>query len=145
MNGIFSMLELLALGPLAQMRNWRRLGDGLHRRRMRLDMEELLPYAIGIVLVGLCIWGIVLWKRRNDTSLACDDPGKLFRELCQCHGIEGTNRRLLKRLVEASGMEQPAQIFVTPTAFRVDRLPELLQTEEAEQQLEDLRKRLFSD
>ncbi len=143
MNGIVSMFELMAMVPLAQVRNWRRLGDGLHRRGTRFDLTELLLYAIGMTVVGLCIWGIILWKRRNDTSTVCDDPAKLFRELCHSHGIQGENQRLLKRLVEAWGMEQPAQIFVTPAAFQIERLPVFLQTEVTEQQVEKLREQLF--
>ena len=131
------------VGPLAQMRNWRRLGDGLHRRGSRLDMEELLPYAIGLALIGLGIWGAAAWKKRNDASIPCDDPSKLFRELCNLHGIKGSNRRLLKRLAGAWKMEQPADIFVTPKAFELAQLPEISQSTFKQKQLRDLRVRRF--
>jgi hypothetical protein len=130
-------------GPLAQIRNWKRLGDGLHRRGSRLDMEELLPYAIGLVLIGLAIWAAAVWKKRNDMSLPSDDPCKLFRELCNLHGIKGSNRRLLQRLAEVQKMEQPSELFVTPTALDPMQLPEQFQSPLLQQQLRDLRVRLF--
>jgi len=34
---------------------------------------------------------------RNDMSLWCDDPQKLFRELCFVHQLDRSNRRLLAR------------------------------------------------
>ena len=119
------------LALLAQMSHWQRLGDGL-RGSGRVDFTDMLPYMIGLAVGALGIWAVVQWKKRNDTSQPCDDPWKLFRELCQVHGLSSSDGRLLQKLVEAQKLEQPAEIFVTPQAFESD-----------DHQLRDLRARLF--
>ncbi len=138
---VFNLSLLANLGLLAQMRRWRRLGDGLRGSGRRVEFSELLPYLIGLAIIALGIWAVVQWIKRNDTSQPCDDPWKLFRELCQAHDLNSSQGRLLRKLVEAWKMEQPAKIFVTPMAFEPASLPPSLQAEA--QQLRGLRARLF--
>lgn len=107
----------------------------------QLHWTDLIPYAVAAV-VGVASLALYRHlKRRNDMSLWCDDPQKLFRELCIVHQLDRSNRRLLARLAEAWQFSQPAQVFLTPAAFERERLPESLRSQAAE--LEGLHKRLF--
>lgn len=143
MISAIGQLEMLVtnLGLLAQMSRWQRLGDGLRSSRSRIELADLLPYAIGAAVIGLGIWGAMQWIKRNDTSLPCDDPWKLFRELCHAHGLDGSSQRLLRKLAETRQLQQPAEVFLTPSVFDTSKLPPALQSQS--QQLRNLRARLF--
>ena len=128
-------------GIVAQISKWSRLGDGIHRSRNRMDLEELIPFGIAILLVALIAAFIVFYKKRNDFSQACNDPQKLFRELSHAHQLDRGNQVLLQNLANAFQLDQPAEIFLQPGLFEVDQLPEHLRAEEA--QYTELRNQLF--
>ncbi len=125
----------------AQISNWQRMGDGLHRGRGRMDLMELLPVVIILAGVGIAIYIVAKVRKRNDMTLVCDDPGKLFRELSLAHNLDRGSQKLLWRLAEALELAQPADVFLQPTFFQAERIPQELQGEEAE--LESLLERLF--
>jgi len=135
-NGLF-----LASIAFAQISNWERLGDGIHRGRGRMDLMEFLPVAIFLGVVAVVITVVVQFRKRNDMSLACDDPHKLFRELSQAHELDRASQKLLRRLAEALQLTQPAEVFLQPAFFQADQIPQELRGESAELQL--LRERLF--
>ena len=136
MNADFSALTLLA-----QYSKWQRLGDGLHRSKPRAELSDLLPIVIimGIIALAIAV-GVQLYKR-HDYSKPCDDPRKLFRQLCSAHKLNFSSRRLLLQLASALEMQHPATVFVTPSAFRVSELPPKLQAQQAA--LQALAKKLF--
>ena len=136
MNG-----TLLANGLLAQYSRWKRLGDGLHRSHGRMEFSDLLPYLIVLAVLGIGIAVVVAIMKYNDLSKPCDDPQKLFRELSWAHGLDRGSQRLLRQLATAAGLGQPAEIFLTPSAFEANQLPAQLQVEQ--QRVLELRKRLF--
>lgn len=107
----------------------------------QLHWTDLIPYAVAAVLgvVGVALYRHL--KRRNDMTLWCDDPHKLFRELCLVHELDRPSQRLLSRLAAAWQFPQPAQVFLTPAAFDRDRLPDSLRAKATE--LDQLRQRLF--
>jgi len=107
----------------------------------QLKWTDLIPYAAA-ALVAIAVMAIYRFvKRRNDMTLWCDDPQKLFRELCLVHQLDRGNQRLLAQLAEAWQFSQPAQVFLTPAAFDRERLPKALRARWAE--LDELRGRLF--
>ncbi|NOY43494.1 MAG: hypothetical protein GXP26_16870 [Planctomycetes bacterium] len=132
---------LYAQNLLAQFSNWERLGDGLHGSRGRANLVEVLPYLIGLALVAAIIFAVVKYIKYNDLSKPCDDPQKLFREISKAHGLDRSSQRLLRQLADALGYVQPAEVFVTPSAFEANQLPEELRDEEA--RIRELRERLF--
>jgi len=134
-------LEAVAVpfGLLAQMSRWQRLGDGLRGPGTRIELSEVLSFGLGLVLVGVIVWIVFYWRKRNDMSQRCDDPRKLFRELCQHHGLNRADRRLLQKLAAIKQLRQPAELFVTPSVFDLAELPVDLD----EQKLHALRTRLF--
>jgi hypothetical protein len=102
---------------LAQFSRWRRMGDGLHRRGSRVDLDDLFPFFIALAVIALiAVVATTIYKRR-DFSRKCDDPLKLFRQLCAAHELDFKNRRLLLRLAAALELPQPATLFLLPTAF----------------------------
>jgi len=124
---------------LAQLSRWQRMGDGLHGPGTRIELREVLFFCLGLALFGLIVWLLLGWRRWNDMSQRCDDPWKLFRQLCQHHGLNRADRRLLQQLATARQLRQPAELFVTPSAFNPANLPAKLK----EQKLRNLRARLF--
>ena len=119
--------------------NWRRMGDGLRSPSTRVEFSSLLVYAVGAGLLGVLLWLGKRWRIRNDMNQRCNDPWKLFRALCQLHGLHGADRHLLKELVAVRELQQPAELFVTPAAFDPIDLPEIWN----EQRLRKLKERLF--
>ncbi len=136
MNATFTAISLLA-----QYSKWRRLGDGVRRSGSRTDLSELMPFFIVMVVIGIAIAVGVQVYKRYDYSKRCDDPLKLFRQLCAAHKLNFSSRRLLLQLATALEMPQPAALFVTPAAFRRSELPPHLQGEE--KQISELAHQLF--
>jgi hypothetical protein len=116
-------------------------GRGFRGATSQLSWTDLIPYAAAAIIAGVG-FSLYRWiKRRNDMSEPCDDPPKLFRELCAAHGLDRASRHLLMRLSNAWGFAQPAQVFLAPHAFDIERLPPPLKKKAAE--LKRLRERLF--
>ncbi len=132
---------LLATNLLAQYSRWQRLGDGLHRSRGRMDFMEMLPYLIGLVVIGAGIAAVVAYIKHNDFSKPCNDPSRLFRELCKAHGLDRGNRKLLQQLAAQTGLAEAADVFLTPAVFDAGQLPEQLRAEG--ERVQELRGQLF--
>jgi hypothetical protein len=132
---------ILATNLLAQYSKWQRMGDGLHRSRGRADFSDLLPYLLGIAVVCAIIAAVVAYIKHNDLSQPCDNPNKLFRELSRAHGLDRSSQRLLRRLASYAGLSQPAMVFLTPTVFDEDQIPDELYEEE--ERLSELHDWLF--
>jgi hypothetical protein len=129
------------LTPLLAQVSREDFGRGFRGAASQRGWSDLVPY---IAVAGLLIGGMSLYsylKRRNDMSERCDDPHKLFRELCLVHQLDRASRRLLLMLAGAHKLTQPAQVFVTPGAFETTRLPSSLRGRSAE--IAKLRARLF--
>ena len=133
--------KLSGLTLLAQYSNWQRLGDGLHRPGSRAELADLLPLAI--IIAVLAAAGVIANKiyKSRDFSKPCDDPQKLFRQLCLVHGIRGSNKRLLLQLASANNLHSPAILFVTPAVFRSTALPDSLQDEK--DRIQELGEQIF--
>jgi hypothetical protein len=126
---------------LAQYSRWKHLGDGLHRSGSRADLSDLLPFIIALAVIALiAVVAVKIYKRR-DFSGHCDDPRKLFRQLCAAHELDFTDRRLLLRLATALKLPQPAALFLQPAAFAPADLPPQLRQEAA--QIKQLGQQLF--
>ena len=124
MNASFTAISLLA-----QYSRWKHMGDGFRRSRPRMDLSDLMPFFIVLAVIGIAIaLGVQIYKR-YDYSKPCDDPLKLFRQLCAAHKLNFSSRRLLLQLATALQMPQPAALFVTPATFRRSELPPQLQGE----------------
>lgn len=114
---------------LGQYSNWQRLGDGLKRGTPEMEREDLM--LIGVVLGALVLIALVAVKlyQRSDFSRPCNDPHKLFRQLCMIHGLDRGSRRLLQDLAIDTGTTFPATLFITPSAFQISSLSPKLRDE----------------
>ena len=135
------MSGFTATALLAQMSRWSRLGDGLRPGGRSVETSTFLAWAIVAALAGLVAILYVQYRKRNDMSERCDDPEKLFRELCLAHQLTAGSQRVLRQLAAARGFEQPAQIFLAPSAFDAGDLSGAAGASESV--IADLRSRLY--
>ena len=129
------------IAVLAQISKWKHLGDGLKGTRSPIEFSDAWPYMLIAAGLAGAAFLFVYWKRRRDFSRRCNDPYQLFRELCAIHELNGSHQRMLKRLAQELQLHQPAQVFLTPSAFGESGLPESLR--DREQEYAVLRDRLF--
>jgi hypothetical protein len=127
--------------PLLAQVTREQFGRGFRGAASQLSWLDLVPYFVGAaaIAVGMALWSY--WKRRNDMTEHCDDPHKLFRELCLAHGLDAASRRLLLQLADGLNLAQPARVFVMPGAFDKTRVPQALRGRIDE--LKQLRAKLF--
>jgi hypothetical protein len=115
---MISLLETAAL--LAE------IGDNFPNSGKRLNWSDLWPYGLLAVMAAIVALVVIHVRDRNDMTVRCDNPWKLFRELCQVHGLDGASQRLLAQLARVRQFEQPAQVFLSPGAFEPAGLPPAL-------------------
>ena len=98
------------------------IGDNFPNSGPRLNWSDLWAWGVAAVVAAIVAAIVMRVQKRNDMEEYCDNPWKLFRELCQVHALDGASQRLLAQLAQARQFEQPAQVFVSPGAIRlVDR------------------------
>ena len=106
-----------------------------------LQLSDFMPYLIGILIIGAIAAAIVYYRRRNDLTQPCTDSQKLFRELCLAHDLDRAAQKLLGQLADAFHLAQPAEVFVRPSVFTAEQLPDHLRAEAA--RIAELHERLF--
>jgi hypothetical protein len=92
------------------------------------------------LLLAIVVTSYVVAKRRRSEFLN-NSPKRLFHDLCRAHQLHMRNRRLLKKLAAARGVENAAELFVDPKYFDAADLPQALQSTATE--LRKLRRILF--
>jgi hypothetical protein len=102
------------------------IGDNFPNSGKRLNWSDLWPYGLLAVVAAIVALVVIHVRDRNDMTVRCDNPWKLFRELCQVHGLDGASQRLLAQLARVRQFEQPAQVFLSPGAFEPAGLPPAL-------------------
>ena len=117
------------------------IGDNFAPSGRRLNWSDLWAWGVGAVVAAIIAVIVVQLRKRNDMEQRCDNPWKLFRELCAVHQLDGANQRLLTQLVRVRRFEQPAQVFLTPAAFEPADLPQPLK--DRADQLLKIRAQLF--
>lgn len=103
--------------PLAE------IGDNFPTSGPRLNWSDLWAWGIAAVVAAIIAAIVVQLRKRNDMDERCDNPWKLFRELCRVHKLDGASQRLLAQVARARSFPQPAQVFLTPAAFEPANLP----------------------
>lgn len=131
----------LSLLMLSQISHWQRLGDGLHRGKSDFEFADFLPAIAILVGLSIAIAVFIKVRRRNDMTKRCNDPEKLFRELCLIHKLDRESQKLLAQLAEAAGLRQPAEVFVRPSLYEGEHLPEQMRRDQ--QRLRQLSEKLF--
>jgi len=62
-------------------------------------------------------------SRRRKLQFLRNSPSHLFGELSTAHGLDRSNRGLIKRLAAARGQKNSAALFVEPDYFDPTKLP----------------------
>jgi hypothetical protein len=127
--------------PLLAQVSREQFGRGFRGAASQRSWVDLAPYLVAVIVIGVATAVYSHLKRRNDMTERCDDPHKLFRELCLTHQLDWSSRRLLLQLADGLKLAQPAQVFVTPSAFEPVRVPGSLRGRIEE--IKRLRERLF--
>jgi hypothetical protein len=82
-----------------------------------------------------------LRTKRLQKDFWYDSSSRLLHGLSHAHRLDLANRRLMKKLTSARGVENAAELFVEPEYFDTTNLPPALKTSAGE--LRQLRHRLF--
>lgn len=127
--------------PLLAQVSREQFGRGFRGAASQRSWHDLVPYIVAAIVIGVGYAVYTHLKRRNDMTERCDDPHKLFRELCLAHQLDRPSRRLLLQLAEGHNLTLPAQVFVTPAVFEPVRVPAALRGRIDE--IKRLRERLF--
>lgn len=135
------MSALTAEALLAQISRWSRLGDGFRHGGSGAGAGTVILWAVAAALVALFAIVFVQYRKRNDMSVRCDDPEKLFRELCLAHQLTASYQRGLRQLAASRGFDHPAEVFLSPGAFDPDGVSASAGLTDG--QMAELRARLF--
>lgn len=109
--------------PFAATNPFEAMGRNFRGEYAQFHVSDLLSFLALVAVVGATAW--FLWRRlaREESGKPYYKPRRLFRELCDAHGLDTPERVLLRDLARAYGMEQPAQIFLQRERFRMEKLP----------------------
>jgi len=132
---------MTALVPilLAQQGRIADMGRNFRGDHAQFSSNDLLIISCGILAVA-CL--VLLLKRlaRETPQRRINSPRRLFRDLCRLHGLDGTSRRLLRRLARYQKLDHAGRLFVEPERFDPGNLGPLAREQH---RYEQIRERLF--
>ena len=98
--------------------------------------------AVSLSLFSCCCWLIRRWRTRQEKRLTVQ-RWRLFKELCNIHGLQRPEVKLLKRLLKTLQLENPTVIFVQPECFDIQQTNPLFSGETC-REIQKIRDRLFA-
>ncbi len=101
---------------------------------------QLVLLLVVIVLVAAGASALARYLSYRERA-SCESPKALFVELCRAHQLDRASRRLLWQFARSQQLAQPAQLFVEPDRFQLERLPAKWRKRPAD--LVALREKLF--
>lgn len=90
-----------------------------------LNVSELSVVSGLVAAIGLTWWLYVQWKRYRERR-QYHSPLGLFQELCDAHRLSRRQRTVLKSLMLAQRLDQPASMFLRPELFWPPHVPAAL-------------------
>ena len=135
-DGITNSLCLFATQPDSY-RVWGRFD---HQRPTFGPTEWMIVGGLAAFVAAAAVLSYWLSKRRQN-DFWHDSSSRLFHELCRAHRLDLANRRLMKNLAAARGIDNVAALFVEPDHFDTTNLPPALKSSASE--LRQLRHKLF--
>jgi hypothetical protein len=72
----------------------------------------ILVFTVGGL--ALIVWGIANWISKRREVRKCNDPLKLFRDLCLAQNLSGRESRFLKKVATTKNLASPGELFVEP-------------------------------
>lgn len=107
----------------------------------QFDFSLILFVAIGIAILGGLSWLIVKMYRRHKERTQANDPGLLFRELCNAHALRWTHRRALLKLAQIRKLSNPCLVIIDAALWPDAEEP--LISRGLQNKLTELHRRLF--
>lgn len=127
---------------LAQLSRSEELGRKFRGANARVGADDALMV---LVLLTVGIGVLVLLSqllKLQERDRPCNNPKKLFRKLCQLHGLDRKSRNLLWELATHQSLDHPARLFLEPARFNPENVGPTLSEHQAE--FNTLRGRLFA-
>lgn len=137
--------------PATILSSTRLLADGTAKAGLQVNDPEATTTTmlVGVTLAAFCLvlfatfcWGVRRWRNRRDQKLDYQ-RWRLFKELCEIHGLGKTEVTQLRRLIKVLEIKNPAALFVQPDCFEIQR-PTQFFTVETWRMLQQIRDRLFA-
>ena len=114
------------------------MGDNFRGEHAQVDTNEILIALLCLSCVVIALWLLSQYVARRERSKRLYSPWRLFKELCQAHGLDRSHRQALKRLARQQQLEHPARLFLEP-----ERFEQAASTQERELYLQ-LKSKLFA-
>ena len=129
----------------------RLLADGTSKLPMQANDPgtTTTTMLVGVTLAAFCLglfaavcWAVRRWRNRRDQRLDYQ-RWRLFKELCEIHGLGKAEIAQLRRLIKVLEIKNPAALFVQPDCFEIQR-PTQFFSVETWRMLQQIRDRLFA-
>jgi hypothetical protein len=85
--------------------------------------QWMLIFGVTAILLATIALFQSVRARRLRREFRHDNPKRLFQDLCRAHRLKPANRRLLKKMAAARGLEHATDLFVEPSHFDEAGLP----------------------
>ena len=118
-----------------------RISDLGRRFRHGGSSIDATQVTIFVVAIAALIGGAFVLSRYVNDKRPCNNPSKLFRELCGVHKLAWGERRLLSQVASSHQLESPALAFTDPNLFDTTKLHPSLK--KRADQVQQLGKRIF--
>ncbi len=101
---------------LANESNWQSMGDRFSGDHLMVQTEDIIG---AIVVISIFIIGYLTltWVSNRQGDSTKHSPIRLFKELCDAHGLDSKERRLLKKIAEANAVKNLALLFTQPELY----------------------------
>lgn len=121
----------------------RSMSRGFHGKDAELDLGTAISCMLVAAAFLTAIWVLSRWAAPKERLGSYRSPRALFLALCRAHGLDRSQRRILRRLARLHGMPQPAALFLRPECFVASTLGAELQQQR--ESVERLHAKLFAD
>jgi hypothetical protein len=99
--------------------------EGIAREFNRgVSSTGLVRFALVVVLLLLVVSFLAYWYRTKERTWRFYSRRALWRELCRAHAVTANQRRALREVARAAGIEPAAGIFLNPGALDAARTRE---------------------
>lgn len=123
---------------LANKDAWKNMGDRFSGDHLMLQTEDIVGLAV--IIISFVVGYLVLqWLAARQKNGQKHCPKDLFRELCEAHGLERQERKLLVKIANALELSDRTGLFVRPDLFERRLVYEAVGKDESRQ----LKSRLF--
>lgn len=128
---------------LAETGRLQSLGRGFRGDAAEIGLGDVLGIVALVAGLIFVMWLLSRLLARQEHKKPCNNPKKLFRELCKAHELDRTSCQLLHAIATHQRLTQPARLFLEPERFEPANLSGPLKARK--KQVARLRERLFAE